>query len=71
MTTHPEARNVTSLDLAKLGNQHLVYVKPVQHEGRLLFSVHASDGTQLWLAESREIAFASARQQGLEPLEIH
>ena len=71
MTTHPEARDITSLDLAKLGSQHVVYVKPVQHEGQLLFAVHASDGTQLWLAENREIALASARQQGLEPLELH
>ena len=71
MKSEPQATDPRTLDLAKLGGNHLVYVKPTWEDGRKLFAVHAADGTRIWLTESRDIAFASARQQGLEPAEVH
>jgi hypothetical protein len=37
----------------------------------LVFAVHAADGSELGVTSSREVAYAAARQQGLEPLSVH
>jgi hypothetical protein len=61
---------ISSDDLARIGAPNLVYVKRRQIDDAELFSIHAADGTELLLAETRDIAFAAARQQGLEPVDI-
>ena len=61
---------ISSDDLARIGAPNLVYVKRRQIDAAELFSIHAADGTELLLAETRDIAFAAARQQGLEPVDI-
>jgi hypothetical protein len=63
-------RMITSHDLAQIGAPNLVYVKRRQLEEQQLFAVHAADGTELLLADSRDIAFAAARQQGLAPVDV-
>jgi hypothetical protein len=61
---------ISPADLARIGAPNLVYVKRRRVEEAELFAIHAADGTELLLAETREIAFAAARQQGLEPVDI-
>jgi hypothetical protein len=63
-------RTISPADLARIGAPNLVYVKRRQVDESLLFAIHAADGTELLLAETRDIAFAAARQQGLEPVDV-
>jgi hypothetical protein len=81
-TTHPA---ITQDALAQLGDGRLAYVKPIRSEdvanmfpqapqiapGRMLFALHAADGTPIMLTDSREAALASAWSNELEPVSLH
>jgi len=56
---------------AALGLQDLAYIKPVQRDGKTMIAVNAADGTELAVAESRDVAMAFIRQNELEPLSAH
>lgn len=56
---------------AALGMPNVAYMKPVTREGRALIAVHAADGTEMGVMESRDIAIAALRQNGIEPLSAH
>lgn len=62
-------------DFLALGLRDLAYVKPVAvsdgEATRLIFSIHSADGSAVGAAESRELAFAAVRQNGLEPVSLH
>ncbi len=82
-----EGNNVMSIDdLAALGANSIVYVKPVKSEevkssalegikdlpdGVQLYMVHAADGTPMAVLDDREMAFIGARQYGMEPVSVH
>jgi hypothetical protein len=73
--------------LAQLGDGHIAYVKAVRVEDfrkmfpqadvpqlepdRLLFALHAADGTPIMLTDSREAAVANAWSQELETVSVH
>lgn len=57
---------LSSQAFAALGLQDLAYIKPVQREGKTMVAVHAADGTELAVAESRDVAIAFIRQNDLE-----
>jgi hypothetical protein len=77
-TISPEA-------LALLGGGRIAYVKSVRSEdvksmfpqapelqaGMQLFALHAADGTQIMLTDSREAAIANAWSQELETVSVH
>jgi hypothetical protein len=56
---------------AALGVQDVAYVKPIIRDGKALIAVHAADGTEVAVADSRELAVALVRQHELEPLSAH
>jgi hypothetical protein len=56
---------------AALGVQDVAYIKPVLRDGKTLIAVHAADGTEVAVAESRDVAIALVRQHELEPLSAH
>jgi hypothetical protein len=62
-------------DFLALGLRDLAYVKPVaMSDGettQLIFAIHSADGSAVGAAESRELAFAAVRQNGLEPVSLH
>lgn len=62
---------LSSQAFAALGLQDLAYIRPVEREGKKMIAVHAADGTELAVAESRDIAVAFVRQNDLEPLSAH
>jgi hypothetical protein len=57
--------------LAALGADQLVYVKPIVIGGEPQFGIFSALGAQVGTAPSREIAFALAVQNGVEPLSVH
>ncbi len=58
-------------EFAALGAGDIAYVKPVEVEGRTAYALHAADGHELALMADREVAFATLRQNGLEPMSAH
>jgi hypothetical protein len=62
---------LSSQAFAALGLQDVAYVKPVERAGKTVIAVHAADGTEIALAETRELAMAFVRQNELEPLSAH
>lgn len=62
-------------DFLALGLRDLAYVKPLAvtdgEDTRLIYAIHSADGSAVGAAESRELAFAAVRQNGLEPVSLH
>ena len=65
----PDHLQVSASDLAQWGTGFIAYVKPGEDEGT--FAIHGADGRALGIAIGREVAFAAARQNGLEPFSVH
>lgn len=51
------------------GNE--TYVRDVMMEGTVVYGIHAPDGRLLAVAPTRDLAFAVARQNRLDPLSVH
>ena len=67
-------RQMTPHDLAVLGLQGVAYIRTIEAEGRDGYMIHAADGTEIGVAQSRELAIATdpaerpgARQPALSP----
>lgn len=71
MTITNELRGLSRQDLALLGVQDVAYVRAVRTRGRQVFKVYAADGTEIAVLDDRDVAFATVRQHGLEPLSVH
>lgn len=56
---------------AMMGTPHLAYIGPVETEAGLGFGIHAANGSLLAVVKTRELAFATARQNDLEPVSVH
>lgn len=56
---------------AALGVEFLVYVRPVEDQGRAAYGIYGADGTQLAVMASRDIAFAASIQQDMKALSVH
>ena len=68
-----EKRNKRTTETAPVmpTHQHLVYIKPMEVDGRWGFGIHASDGTPIGWCEERDLAFLTARQNDLDPVSVH
>ena len=64
-------RQLSPQDFATFGLDHVAYVRPVTVNGVAAFSVHAADGTPLTVLPQRDTAFATVRQNDMEPLSVH
>jgi hypothetical protein len=71
MNETTDIRNLSSQDLAAFGIQAIAYVKPMQHEGRPAYAVHAADGTLVAMTSTRLAAESLVRQSDLEPVSVH
>lgn len=63
--------NISQQDLAAWGVDDVAYVKSVQQDGKIVYAIHAADGTQMALVRDRDIAWAAIRQHDLEPVSVH
>jgi hypothetical protein len=72
MHEHHALRHITADALAHLGIEQVAYVKPVTLEdGGTAFAIHAADGQEMAMLADREVAFATVRQNDLEPVSVH
>jgi hypothetical protein len=71
MTVEEKIKAISSDDFAAFLSGDVAYVKHVEKDGMSGFAVHAADGQLLTILADREVAFATCRQNGLEPLSVH
>ena len=64
-------RHISPQEFAALGTPGIAYVKRVILNDAVAFAIHAADGTQLALLPDRDTAFATVRQNEIEPLSVH
>ena len=56
---------------ALLGEEQIVYIKPVTRDGTTSFAVHAANGKELAVLESHEEAMVAAFENQLVPAMVH
>jgi hypothetical protein len=64
-------KNISPRDLALLGMNDMAYVKRVVAKDEVGFAIFSADGTQLAVVPSEELAYATIRQNDLEPVSVH
>ena len=57
--------------LADLGNSNIVFIDRRPWEGELRYVILDGESEIIGVADDREVAFAAARQYGLEPVSAH
>ena len=77
-TTNPVAepapidiRHLSEKEFAELGVAQVAYVKPVIVDGKMVFAIHAANGTPMALAEGRDVALAAIAQHEMFPALVH
>ncbi len=65
------AQAVTPEALAAWGGPNLVYVRRVAVPGGSAWGIFAQSGQPMGVTEERDLAFAAARQNELEPVDVH
>ncbi len=58
-------------DFAALGIGDMAYVRPIVEAGKVMFAIHTADGRLAALAETQALAFATVRQNDLQPVSVH
>jgi hypothetical protein len=71
MNQAEKLRQISTQEFEALGMQGVAYVKRVVVNDTIAYAVHAADGTEVAMLPDREIAFATVRQNDLEPLSVH
>ena len=71
MNTESRNLQITQQDLMRLGADRLAYIKAVSIQDKLIWRIHAADGTEMADVGNRDLAFAACLQQGLEPVSVH
>jgi hypothetical protein len=64
-------KNISPREFAVLGMNDLAYVKRVVVNDEPRFGIFSADGTQLALLPNEDIAYATVRQNDLEPMSVH
>ncbi|HXP73672.1 MAG TPA: DUF1150 family protein [Stellaceae bacterium] len=64
-------KNISPREFALLGMNDMAYVKRVVVKDEPGFAIHSADGTRLALVPSEDIAYATVRQNDLEPMRVH
>jgi len=60
-----------SVTLAGLGDSNIVYIDRRPYAGRLRYVIVDGASEIIGVADDRDVAFAAARQFGLEPVSAH
>ncbi len=64
-------KSISPREFALLGMNDLAYVKRVVVNDEVKYAIHGADGTELAVAPTEELAYATIRQNDLEPVAVH
>jgi hypothetical protein len=62
---------MSARDFALWGIEDVAYIRMAEVEGKTGWGIFAADGSAIGVAPDRDLAFAAARQNDLEPLSVH
>jgi hypothetical protein len=68
---HTVDGTMSARDFALWGVEDVAYIRFAQIDGKKGWGIFAADGSAIGVAAERELAFAAARQNDLEPLSVH
>ncbi|MGH7123435.1 MAG: DUF1150 family protein [Stellaceae bacterium] len=71
MYTIERLKSISPREFALLGMDDMAYVKRVVVKDEAKFAICGADGSQLAVAPSEELAYATIRQNDLEPVSVH
>jgi hypothetical protein len=57
--------------LARAGESNIVHIDRRSYEGKLRYVILDEQSEIIGVADDRDVAFAAARQHGLEPVSAH
>ena len=64
-------KSISPREFALLGVNDMAYVKRVVVNDEPCFAIHSADGTRLAVVPNEDIAYATVRQNDLEPMSVH
>lgn len=64
-------RPPTKEEFFRLGLDDTAYIKVIQIAGQRVHAIYAADGTPLAMVPERDTAFATVRQNEMEPTSVH
>lgn len=70
-TRHELLKQMTPEMFAHLGENDVVYIKPIQRHGIDGFAVHSANGQELAIFDSWEAALTTALQHNMQPAGLH
>ena len=69
--TDDSARQITEVELARLGADNIAYVRPVHIDNKIQFMLMAGDERELGLAPNYQTAIMAALNNNFEPVSVH
>jgi hypothetical protein len=62
---------MSAQDFLALGVKDIAYLRTIEAPEGMLFAICTADGNQVATMAEREVALATIRQNGLEPVSLH
>jgi len=62
---------MSAQDFLALGLKDVAYLRPLEAPEGRIFVIHTADGNKVAALANRDVALATIRQHGLEPLSLH
>ncbi len=62
---------MSARDFALWGVEDVAFIRFAEIDGKKGWGIFAADGAAIGVAAERDLAFAAARQNDLEPLSVH
>jgi hypothetical protein len=71
MNIKPDQQLILAETFSELGDSNIVFIDRRPWEGKLRYVILDGSSEIIGVADEREVAFAAARQYGLEPVSAH
>jgi hypothetical protein len=71
MNQQVSIRELSPQDFLMLGINDVAYVKKGLQDEREVYVIHSADGAEITAMDDHDVAFATVRQNGMEPLSVH
>ena len=64
-------KSLSPEDFAMMGAPRVAFIKRVEIDGQVAYSIHSANGSALAVAPNRETAISVAIQNDLDPVSVH
>ena len=64
-------KNISAQDFLGLGVHDVAYIRPINTNGKIQYSIHAADGTQLSVMDDENSAIGTIIQNDMNAVTLH